>query len=127
MARSRRFKSCHSDQQLAKFPNHFAKRTAKRSRSLWLYQVGKLIVPPNTFPVLGSIRCTLAQNSSSVGFGRTFLFRYHNRNRIGCREGILESVVEHFFLMAPRALGAIEVVVIWFAFRIGIHFNCSDP
>jgi hypothetical protein len=29
--------------------------------------------------------------------------------------------------MAPRALGAIEVVVIWFAFRIGIHFNCSDP
>ena len=104
-----------------------AKRTAKRSRSLWLYQVGKLIVPPNTFPVLGSIRCTLAQNSSSVGFGRTFLFRYHNRNRIGCREGILESVVEHFFLMAPRALGAIEVVAIWFAFRIGIHFNCSDP
>ena len=80
-----------------------------------------------TFPVLGSIRCTLAQNSSSVGFGRTFLFRYDNRNRIGCREGILESVVEHFFLMAPRALGAIEVVVIWFAFRIGIHFNCSDP
>ena len=42
-------------------------------------------------------------------------------------QGILESVVEHFFLMAPRALGAIEVVVIWFAFRIGIHFNCSNP
>jgi hypothetical protein len=55
------------------------------------------------------------------------LFRYHNRNRIGCREGILEGIVEHLFLVPPGALGAIEVVVMRFAFRIGIHFNCSDP
>jgi hypothetical protein len=61
------------------------------------------------------------------GFDRSFLFRYHNRNRIGCREGILEGIVEHLFLVPPRALGATEVVVVRFAFRISIHFNCSDP
>jgi hypothetical protein len=54
-------------------------------------------------------------------------FRYQYRNGIGCREGILESVVEHLFLVPPRALGAIEVVVMRFAFRISIHLNFSDP
>jgi hypothetical protein len=73
------------------------------------------------------ISCALAQNSSSRGFGRSFLFRYHNRNRIGCREGIPERVVEHLFLVPSRALRLIEVVVTWFGFRIGIHFNFSDP
>jgi hypothetical protein len=37
------------------------------------------------------------------------LFRYYNRNRIGRREGILEGIVEHLFLVPPRALGAVDV------------------
>jgi hypothetical protein len=40
----------------------------------------------------------------------SLLFRYYNRNRIGCRECILEGIVEHLFLMPPRALGAVDVV-----------------
>ena len=56
-----------------------------------------------------------------------YLFRYYNRNRIGCREGILEGIVEHLFLVPPRALGAVDVVVTSFVLRIGIHFNFPDP
>jgi len=41
--------------------------------------------------------------------------------------GILEGVVEHFFLVPPCALGAIEVGVVRFAFWIDFHFKCSDP
>ena len=50
----------------------------------------------------------------------SLLFRYYNRNRIGCREGILEGIVEHLFLVPPRALGAIDVVVTSFVLRIKI-------
>jgi hypothetical protein len=55
------------------------------------------------------------------------LFRYYNRNRIGRRESILEGIVEHLFLVPPRALGAIDVVVTSFVLRIGIHFNFPNP
>jgi hypothetical protein len=57
----------------------------------------------------------------------SLLFRYYNRNRIGCRECILEGIVEHLFLMPPRALGAVDVVVTSFVLQIGIHFNFPDP
>ena len=57
----------------------------------------------------------------------SLLFRYYNRNRIGRREGILEGIVEHLFLVPPRALGAVDVVVNSFVLRIGIHFNFPDP
>ena len=43
------------------------------------------------------------------------------------REGILEGIVEHLFLVPPRALGAIDVVVTSFVLRIGIHFNFPIP
>ena len=56
----------------------------------------------------------------------SLLFRYYNRNRIGCREGILEGIVEHLFLVPPP-LGAVDVVLTSFALRIGIHFNFPDP
>jgi hypothetical protein len=57
----------------------------------------------------------------------SLVFRYYNRNRIGCREGILEGIVEHLFLVPPRALGEVDVVVTSFVFWIGIHFNFPDP
>jgi len=57
----------------------------------------------------------------------SLLFRYYNRNRIGRWEGILEGIVEHLFLVPPRALGAVDVVVTSFVLRIGIHFNFPDP
>ena len=56
----------------------------------------------------------------------SLLFRYYNRNRIGCRESILEGIVEHLFLVPP-SLGAVDVVLTSFALRIGIHFNFPDP
>ena len=56
----------------------------------------------------------------------SLLFRYYNRNRIGCRESILEGIVEHLFLVPPP-LAAVDVVLTSFALRIGIHFNFPDP
>ena len=38
-----------------------------------------------------------------------------------------EGIVEHLFLVPPRALGAVDVVLTSFALRIGIHFNFPDP
>ena len=49
-----------------------------------------------------------------------------DRNWIGCREGILESVVERFFLVLTGELGAIVIVLMRAAFRIGLHLDFSD-
>jgi hypothetical protein len=42
-------------------------------------------------------------------------------------ESILEGIVEHLFLVPPRALGALDIVVISFVLWIGIHLNLPDP
>ena len=55
----------------------------------------------------------------------SLLFRYYNRNRIGRREGILEGIVEHLFLVPPRAPGAVGVVVTSFVF--GSAFISISP
>jgi hypothetical protein len=74
--------------------------------------------------VAGLLRLACVRADSGLGL---YLFRYYDRNWIGGRESILEGIVERLFLVPPRALGAIEVVVVRFAFWIGFHFKCSDP
>jgi hypothetical protein len=39
----------------------------------------------------------------------------------------LEAIVEQLFLVPPRALGAVDVVVTSIVLRIGTHFNFPDP
>ena len=58
-----------------------------------------------------------------VGAGRGRLL---DRNWVGCRKCVLECVVECLFLVPARALGAIVIAFMSFAFRISIQVDFSD-